>query len=325
MKLTKCLPNVAIAVTILGLFPCLHRGLAAQGRPDKRPTLRVPLTDSRLVVDGKLEEPCWKDAAKTGPLKATQGDPATSATEAFILRDAEHLYVGVICAGKDAAARMAPGHTSSFTPGRIAGYAKSRAGELLSAHWAGKPLEPPKEVEFVELLIDSNSDGNSYYLIRITPEDGGKLACSYNEHDPPWCDRTWHPQFESAVAEVVQAYGMEERVCWGSSNDGSAERLRALVPEVCTYYPINAGGCFAMAVVNGDDPLEECEVYDALNIPESAASIEYIEAAHAANIPVYAFTVNERWLMEALFADGVDGVMTDRPDILREVIDAMAR
>ncbi|MHC4402614.1 MAG: DOMON domain-containing protein, partial [Planctomycetota bacterium] len=132
-----------------------------------------------------------------------------SITEAFILRDAEHLYVGVICAGKDPAERIDRGHTSSFTPGRIAGYAKSEADKLLTAHWAGKPLEPSKEVEFIELLIDSNGDGNSYYLIRITPEDGGKLVCSFNEHTPPWRDVTWQPHFKSAVAKGTGAWAAE--------------------------------------------------------------------------------------------------------------------
>ena len=143
---TEGLRNVHIAVAILSSLLCLDQVPAAESRHDKRPMLRVPLTDSKPVVDGKLDEPCWKDAAKTGPLKVRRGKPEKSTTEAFILRDAEHLYVGVICAGKDAAAGMAPGHTSSFTPGRIAGYAKSRADKLLSAHWAGWPLEPSKEV-----------------------------------------------------------------------------------------------------------------------------------------------------------------------------------
>lgn len=88
-------------------------------------------------MDGKLDDPCWTRAANTGPLKAVEGRPATSQTQAFILRDADHLYVRVICAGKDAAAEMDPGQTSSFTPGRLAGYAKSEADKLLAAHWAG--------------------------------------------------------------------------------------------------------------------------------------------------------------------------------------------
>ena len=93
--------------------------------------LRVPLTDSRPMVDGKLDEPCWQDAAETGPLEVTRGEPAKSTTEASILHDADHLYVGARCAGKDAP-----------------------EGEV-------KPGKPSKPAECVELLIDSNGDQNS--------------------------------------------------------------------------------------------------------------------------------------------------------------------
>ncbi len=206
---TQRLRNVHIAIAILGSFLCLHRASAAEGGPDKRPVLQVPTTDSAPVVDGKLEDPCWKDAAKTGPLAVTRAEPSKSATQTFISRDAEHLYVGVICAGKDAAEGIDPGDTSSFAPGGIAGYAKSNPNELLGAHWAGKPVAPAREVERIELRIDSNGDGNSYYLIRIMPEDGGKLVCSYNEHTPPWRDPTWQPQFKSAVAKGTGAWAVE--------------------------------------------------------------------------------------------------------------------
>jgi len=131
------------------------------------------------AVDGKLEESYWKDAAKTGPLQVTRGKPSKATTEAFILRDADHLYVGAHCTGKDAAE----------------GGAKS-----------GKPS---KTVESVELLIDSNGDRNSYYLIRITSEDGGKVTSSYNEHTPPWHDRTWQPQFKSAVTKGTSGWTVE--------------------------------------------------------------------------------------------------------------------
>ena len=50
--------NIRIAVAVLGLFLCLDRVAATEDGPDKRPTLQVPLTDSKPVVDGKLEEPC---------------------------------------------------------------------------------------------------------------------------------------------------------------------------------------------------------------------------------------------------------------------------
>jgi len=136
--------------------------------------------------------------------------------------------------------------------------------------------------------------------------------------------KEWDPvQYESTVAEIVQAYGMVELTCWGSSNDGSAERLKALMPQVCIYYPIEAGACFGLSVINGEDPMDQCERYDALNIPESAATTDLISVAHRNGIPVYVWTVDDRSIMELLFADGADGIMTDRPDVLREVIDGL--
>ena len=53
---TQRLRNVHVAVAILGSLLCLDRAPAAESRPDKRPMLRVPLTDSKPVVDGKLAQ-----------------------------------------------------------------------------------------------------------------------------------------------------------------------------------------------------------------------------------------------------------------------------
>ena len=79
---------------VLGLLLCLSPAPAADSKPAKGPTLPVPLTDSKPMIDGKLDEPCWQDATRTGPLKDTHGEPGKPTTEAFILRDADHLYVG---------------------------------------------------------------------------------------------------------------------------------------------------------------------------------------------------------------------------------------
>ena len=175
MRRTRWLRSCHIAVAILGSLLCLDRAPAAESRLEGRPVLRVPATDSKPVVDGKLDEPCWKDAARTGPLKVTPGKSAGAITEAFILRDADHLYVALRCALK--------------------GKAKS--------------AKPSKKTESVELLIDSNGDRNSYYLIRITNENRGKIFSSYNEHDPPWHDRTWQPQFKSAAAKGTGVWAAE--------------------------------------------------------------------------------------------------------------------
>ncbi len=65
--------------------------------------------------------------------------------------------------------------------------------------------------------------------------------------------------------------------------------------------------------------------YDALQIPEThkgilVASPALIEAAHKRGLDVHVWTVDDRSAMERLLARGVDGLMTDRPDVLAEVM-----
>lgn len=171
--------DLRFAVVILAWFLCLDRALPAESGPDRRPTLHVPVTESKPVLDGKLDEPCWGAAARTGPLEVAGQRSAKSTTEAFILHDADHLYVGVSCGVTDEA-----------------------DGEV-------KPGDSSKGAECIELFIDSNGDGNSYYVIRITPEDGGNVTSSYNELDPPWHDRTWQPPFEFATARGTAGWAAE--------------------------------------------------------------------------------------------------------------------
>jgi glycerophosphoryl diester phosphodiesterase len=46
----------------------------------------------------------------------------------------------------------------------------------------------------------------------------------------------------------------------------------------------------------------------------------YLAAAHAAGVPVHAWTVNEPAEMTRLLDLGVDGIMTDRADVLRDLL-----
>ena len=131
-------------------------------------------------------------------------------------------------------------------------------------------------------------------------------------------------EYEADLYAMVQLYNLEDRVLWGSANSSSSDRLRAIAPHIAMYYHTAAATCFVTEATFGGDPATACtEHYDALNLPGGGITVEVVEIAHAMGVAVYAWTVDLREDMELLFGYGVDGIITDRPDILREVIDAM--
>jgi len=65
--------------------------------------------------------------------------------------------------------------------------------------------------------------------------------------------------------------------------------------------------------------------YDALQVPEAhrgtrIVSRAFVDAAHRLGVDVHVWTVDKSSDMERLLALGVDGLMTDRPDVLADVL-----
>jgi glycerophosphoryl diester phosphodiesterase len=52
----------------------------------------------------------------------------------------------------------------------------------------------------------------------------------------------------------------------------------------------------------------------------SFITASFVAAAHAGGLQVHAYTVNNAAEMDRLLDLGVDGIMTDRADVLRDVL-----
>ena len=76
-------------------------------QPAEDPVLRkiaAVETDSPPKIDGKLDDPCWQNAARTGDFiqfEPNSGEPASHKTKVYLLFDENRLYVGFECFKSD--------------------------------------------------------------------------------------------------------------------------------------------------------------------------------------------------------------------------------
>ncbi|TDQ49290.1 glycerophosphodiester phosphodiesterase [Actinorugispora endophytica] len=60
---------------------------------------------------------------------------------------------------------------------------------------------------------------------------------------------------------------------------------------------------------------------DQINPNHTTVDAAYVDAVHAEGLEIYVYTVNDADTMRATIAKGVDGIISDRPDLLLKVIE----
>jgi len=129
---------------------------------------------------------------------------------------------------------------------------------------------------------------------------------------------------ESAVASLLRSEGAARRVCLGSELDPLAERLVESAPEVCAFYPRDALTQLVLAIKSGDEPPDDPR-FQVLDMPLDYGEVrlvdgQFLEATNRLDRWVNVWTIDDPDTMRSLAAMGVGGIMTDRPDLLREVL-----
>ncbi|HVE85053.1 MAG TPA: glycerophosphodiester phosphodiesterase [Myxococcales bacterium] len=127
-----------------------------------------------------------------------------------------------------------------------------------------------------------------------------------------------------AFVAVIRGEKAVERVCVGSEQDDVAARLFKAMPEACHFYPREALTTFSIALKMGIDPTGDNR-YDVLDMPayyqgERLIDPGFVESVRGAGKWVNVWTVDDADEMRRLIKDGVGGIMTDRPDVLRDVL-----
>ena len=135
----------------------------------------------------------------------------------------------------------------------------------------------------------------------------------------PKSDRAVEP-----LIELLRSAGAADRVGLGSFSDRRLATLRsALGPSVATSLGPQAVGRLAGGARLGLTPGTGAAV--AAQVPVRFGLIPvvtggFVRAAHRAGIEVHVWTVDDAAEMHRLLDLGVDGIMTDRPDTLRDVL-----
>jgi len=136
--------------------------------------------------------------------------------------------------------------------------------------------------------------------------------------------KTEAPGIESAVARLLRTEGALNRVCLGSELDPLGVRLSEAVPEVCAFYPREALTELVLAIKSGARPPDDPR-FQVLDMPLDYGEVRLVDAAFLEATAglgrwVNVWTVDDVDTMRTLVGLGVGGIMTDRPDLLREVL-----
>lgn len=132
------------------------------------------------------------------------------------------------------------------------------------------------------------------------------------------------PDVVDLFCGTLRKHGILERVMVGSFHNEQLNRFRRLCPEVAT-----SASQSEVAIFFGLNSIYLDGIFqsrtEAFSIPEHHGRLHlitehFIRGAHAHNMQVHVWTVNEVQDMQRLIDWGVDGIITDYPDRLMAVV-----
>jgi glycerophosphoryl diester phosphodiesterase len=135
------------------------------------------------------------------------------------------------------------------------------------------------------------------------------------------------PKHDAAVdplVELIRRTGSIDRVCVGAFSDDRLARVRsALGDRICTSMGPRQVRRLMLTSrgLPGQRFSAACVQVPVRHGPVTIVTDRFLAAAHRRDLQVHVWTINDAAEMRRLLDQGVDGIMTDRPDVLKAVLE----
>lgn len=132
------------------------------------------------------------------------------------------------------------------------------------------------------------------------------------------------PSMAEPLCALIRQYRRAEKTLVASFSDTAMREFRQACPTVATAP--SSGEVTAFVLLNFAFLADTTSpAYHAFQVPLSHSNIPvvtpaFVQAAHRRNVQVHVWTINDPADMQRLIDMGVDGIMTDRPDILMQLL-----
>ena len=133
------------------------------------------------------------------------------------------------------------------------------------------------------------------------------------------------PPMERALLDFIRLRGIQDRVLVAAAKDATGHAFRAIAGDrIATSPGLRGVVRFWLGVRTGLHRFDRYD-FDALQVPVSHGGLTvvdgaFIEAAHRHGLHVHVWTIDDAIEMRRLIDLGVDGIMSDRPDVLLRVL-----
>lgn len=132
---------------------------------------------------------------------------------------------------------------------------------------------------------------------------------------------------EKNLCDLIREYGMQDKVVVASFHDGVMKSFRMTCPEVATsasrtevrnYVLLGKGFLWGFYIPKFQSIQPPWDPEESLGI--QIMTERFIRESHAKHIRIEPWTVNDPELMKQYIEWGVDGIITDRPDLMIDIL-----